>query len=802
MQIETVPLADLHLDPANARKHGEINLESIIGSLRRFGQAEPLVVHARSGRVIGGNGRLVAMQKLGWKTCEIVRVDLDDLEATALGIALNRTAELAEWNEDTLAKLLANLKAEGAIDGTGFSDEDIDQLLADVEPEIDPDELSDDDIPEPPDEAVTLPGDLWVLGDHRLLCGDSSKVEDVDRLVSGEVIDLVNTDPPYNVKVEPRSNNAIAAGLSSFGGTHHQSFDAARDPGKKHRTDRKLRAKDRPLENDFVTDEEFDRLLRAWFGNASRVLKPGGSFYIWGGYANLGNYPPALAESSLYFSQAIIWDKQHPVLTRKDYMGAFEVAFHGWKKGAGHKFYGPNNATDLWHIKKVSPQKMCHLCLHPDSKVMTTEGFRAISTIQPGDRVYSGDGTFNRVSHVSSHPYTSDHLYRITAKGGNATTDASDNHPFLIWRPTRKRGAITSAEVAWLRADELKAGDYTLTPVLDDEGRDPYPERDEEYWFLFGLYLAEGHLQRAGHGERKYPVFSINKARQDLAERIWKRWPNSSEYDPNDYNQAPTGGLTVMAFDGDVGQQFEELGGHLCYGKRLAPEIFELPRSKRLAVLTGWLNGDGCKVHNRTYWQGNTVSPDLAAHLMLLGESVGYRTNIFSYDPPDDLGGIGGRAFKSRRTVYHLYFYERKQVAKRGSPLWLEHEGRDYSLRYIKKVEQIRYEGEVCNLSVEGHPSFLTSVGLSHNTEKPIELAARAILYSSQKNERVLDLFGGSGSTLMACQETGRRGYLMELDRLYSDVIVTRWQNATEKDAIHEATGKTFNQIREERLEN
>src|SRR5262249_332392 len=144
-----------------------------------------------------------------------------------------------------------------------------------------------DDILEPPDEAKTKPGDLWILGNHRLLCGNSSKTEDVDHLIDGAEIHLVNTDPPYNVRVEPRSNNAIAAGLSSFqGNKHHQSMDLARHPEKAQPTHRQLRPKDRPLANDFVSDEEFGRLLQAWFGNIARVLKPGRAFYIWGGYAN------------------------------------------------------------------------------------------------------------------------------------------------------------------------------------------------------------------------------------------------------------------------------------------------------------------------------------------------------------------------------------------------------------------------------------------------------------------------------------------------------------------------------------
>jgi DNA modification methylase len=223
-----------------------------------------------------------------------------------------------------------------------------------------------DDVPAPPDAAITQPGDLWILGDHRLLCGDSSSPQDLDRLLDGQPIHLVNMDPPYNVKVEPRSNNAIAAGLSSFQGTtHHQSMDVARHPEKAKPTQKKMRAKDRPLANDFVTDQEFDRLLDAWFGNASRVLLPGRGFYIWGGYANCANYPPFLKKHGLYFSQAIIWDKMHPVLTRKDFMGAHEWCFYGWKEGAAHVYLGPNNATDLWQVKKVNPQSMVHLTEKP-----------------------------------------------------------------------------------------------------------------------------------------------------------------------------------------------------------------------------------------------------------------------------------------------------------------------------------------------------------------------------------------------------------------------------------------------------
>ena len=217
------------------------------------------------------------------------------------------------------------------------------------------------------------------------------------------MIHLVNTDPPYNVKVEPRSNNAIAAGLSSFPaaksaveasdarGMHHQGFDLARHKTKSKPTG-KMRAKDRPLANDFVSDEAFDELLLAWFGNIARVLQPGRCFYIWGGYANCANYPPVLKACGLYFSQAIIWVKEHPVLTRKDYMGNHEWAFYGWREGAGHKFYGPTNAVDVWAVKKVNPQSMVHLTEKPIELAV-----RAIQySSKPGENVldlFGGSGS-------------------------------------------------------------------------------------------------------------------------------------------------------------------------------------------------------------------------------------------------------------------------------------------------------------------------------------------------------------------------------------------------------------------------
>ncbi len=361
-------------------------VDAVAHSVASYGFKQPIVVDG-DGVIVVGHTRWKAACKLGLAQVPVhVAHDLTPEQARAYRIADNQTSNLSTWDLELLPLELRDLSALGVdLSSLGFTLDDLAQLL---DPNGKQGECDADDIPEPPDDPVTKPGDLWVLGEHRLLCGDSSSAADVDRLLDGQPIHLANCDPPYNVRVEPRSNNAIAAGVTSFARRadlqcdhsttergkkdrarkakrmHHQSFDLARQ-GPKKRTTRQMRAKDRPLENDFVSDEAFEQMLLAWFGNISRVLLPGRAFYCWGGYANVANYPPALKACGLYFSQTIIWHKQHPVLTRKDFMGDHEWCFYSWREGAAHVFLGPNNVPDVWSIKKVNPASMIHLTEKP-----------------------------------------------------------------------------------------------------------------------------------------------------------------------------------------------------------------------------------------------------------------------------------------------------------------------------------------------------------------------------------------------------------------------------------------------------
>jgi DNA modification methylase len=197
MKLETVGIETLSPDPANVRKHGQRNMDAIKASLRRFGQQKPIVVDAK-GIVLAGNGTLAAARELGWREIQIVRTELTGSQATAFGIADNRSAELAEWDEK-LADVLASLKAEDfPLEEIGF---DLDELEA-LKPEV----KSDADAEPQIDKAEELRakwgveiGQVWQLGEHRIACGDSTKIEDVKKLMASDVADAVITDPPYGI---------------------------------------------------------------------------------------------------------------------------------------------------------------------------------------------------------------------------------------------------------------------------------------------------------------------------------------------------------------------------------------------------------------------------------------------------------------------------------------------------------------------------------------------------------------------------------------------------------------------------
>ena len=229
MRVVLSNLEDIKPYDKNPRSNDQA-VAAVAASIREFGFRQPIVIDERS-EIVVGETRYKAARQLGLKKVPVhVATGLTPAQIKAYRIADNKTAELADWDPELLTQELVDLRdLDFNLDLLGFSEDELQGLL-DGDASIG---LTDpDDVPEPPEEAITQPGDLYGLGSHRLLCGDASKDADVDCLLAGAAVHLVVTDPPYNVRVEPRSNNAIAAGLSSFEALHHQKMDVARHPAK------------------------------------------------------------------------------------------------------------------------------------------------------------------------------------------------------------------------------------------------------------------------------------------------------------------------------------------------------------------------------------------------------------------------------------------------------------------------------------------------------------------------------------------------------------------------------------------
>ncbi len=307
LAIRRVEIEALFLDPANVRLHSERNLDAIKASLQRFGQAEPLVIHAGSGKVIGGNGRLEAMRSLGWTECDVVELDIDEVTSTALGIALNRTAELAEWDLPALGALLESLKAEGESVATGFDDAEIQEMLDEISGGAGNVAAKDPGPGELPAEPTTRAGECWILGRHRLVCGDSTSAATFDQLLRGEKAAHLLCDPPY--------------GVSYVGGTKDKLT----------------------IENDSLAPDELEEFLGAVFSHALNSCEPGAAWYVCAPAGPQFLQFAKRLDALGVWRQTLVWLKDAFVLGRSDFHYRHEAIFYGWVPGAAH--HAPSTRT-------------------------------------------------------------------------------------------------------------------------------------------------------------------------------------------------------------------------------------------------------------------------------------------------------------------------------------------------------------------------------------------------------------------------------------------------------------------------
>ena len=305
MQITNKKISDLKEYENNPRDNTQA-VDAVANSIKEFGFKVPIIVDNQN-IIIAGHTRYKAAISLGLEEVPcIVASDLTPEQVKAFRLADNKVGEIATWNLDMLKKEL-----EG-IDG-------LDMSLFGFEEELSVDEVYEDDFD--PNEHITeipfsLYGDLYILGNHRLQCGDSTKLEDIKKLVEDNEMDLVLTDPPYNVDVGAK-------------GDGNEQFD------------------NRRIKNDNMSSEDFLEFLVKVFKNMREVMKPGGSYYVCHGSSSLVEFDKALQLNNLKPRQQLIWNKNTLVLGRQDYQWRHECIYYGWKEGKGHYFTDDRTLTTV-----------------------------------------------------------------------------------------------------------------------------------------------------------------------------------------------------------------------------------------------------------------------------------------------------------------------------------------------------------------------------------------------------------------------------------------------------------------------
>ena len=350
LKIEMMPVDDLAPYERNTRAHSDDDVSQIALSIQRYGFNDPIGIWSDQNIIVEGHGRLLAARSLGLTEVPCVRLDhLTDDQRREYGIMHNKTAELSEWDFDALEQELADLDLSEF--GLSF---DAEQETADTEEELLA-AVQEDEAPAPPnndpEQGPVIPptskqGQIWQLGRHRLMCGDSTEAADVKTLMDGATADAVITDPPYNVAIEN------AQGMT--------------------------------IQNDAMETEAFFGFLCAAFEQLAAALKPGGAFYIWHASRTASIFEAALTENSLEPRQQLIWVKSSLVLGRQDYQWRHEPCWYGWKDGAAHWFTPDRTQTtvqedqaDFSKWSKAELVEFCEQMIHGDNGMPTTTIYEA-----------------------------------------------------------------------------------------------------------------------------------------------------------------------------------------------------------------------------------------------------------------------------------------------------------------------------------------------------------------------------------------------------------------------------------------
>lgn len=314
MQIKKKKLTDLIPADYNPRKDlqpGDAEYEKLKRSIETFGYVEPIIWNKQTGRIVGGHQRLKVMQDLGYQEIECVIIDIDESKEKALNVALNKIS--GSWDEDKLMSLITDLEgSDFDVSLTGFDFAELDELFKDsLTDGIEDDNFDvEEELKKP---AMSKLGDVWTLGKHRLLVGDSTKIESYERLMKDKQANLVVTDPPYNVDYEG------AAGK---------------------------------IKNDKMENQAFYEFLLVAFTQMEKVMTNEASIYVFHADTEGFNFRRAFQEAGFYLSGTCIWKKESLVLGRSPYQWQHEPILFGWKKKGKHLWYSGRKETTIWEYDK------------------------------------------------------------------------------------------------------------------------------------------------------------------------------------------------------------------------------------------------------------------------------------------------------------------------------------------------------------------------------------------------------------------------------------------------------------------
>ena len=351
-KIEQIGIEELIPYAKNSRTHSDEQVAQLAGSIKEFGFNNPVLID-KDNSIIAGHGRVMAARRLGLTQVPCIRLEhLTETQRKAYIIADNRLALNAGWDNQMLTVELNDLKADDFnLDLLGF---DVDELNALLDPvELTEGKTDEDEVPEAPEEPVTKPGDIYKLGRHRLMCGDSTSVDDMEKLCDGQLVDMWLTDPPYNVAYE--------------GGTGLT------------------------IKNDNMGDEQFRQFLRDSYVTADLMMKPGAVFYIWYADVETYNFTGAVKDAGWKLSQVLIWRKSSLIMGRKDYQFIHEPCLYGWKEGAAHLWASDRKQTSVFDFDK--PRKNGE---HPTMKPVGLFEYQMLNNTKGGDIVldsFGGSGT-------------------------------------------------------------------------------------------------------------------------------------------------------------------------------------------------------------------------------------------------------------------------------------------------------------------------------------------------------------------------------------------------------------------------